>query len=76
MPHNLKGKHLWLVRDSAGDLFVVATDTTDTEEVYRVFGAEQLDMDVSGDFDAGNVDIDLTPIPATVNGVASLKFEE
>jgi hypothetical protein len=51
---------VWIVRESSsGRQFFVPTKTNNEEEVYKQFAKDQLGMDVSGDFDTANVDIDI-----------------
>ncbi len=57
---------LWLARQSStGDLFVLRAGGED--EAYRLFAREVLKLDTSGDFDVGNVDVDLFDLPPAMS---------
>lgn len=67
----------FLARESStGQLYLLACDgSKGRDEPYRVFGHEVYDMDTSGDFDTGNVDIDLFELrPLAAGQVKCLHF--
>ena len=67
---NLQGygemnKQYLVQENSSGDLYVVScTDRND--DVYKLFGREVYGM--KGDFDTGNVDINVVEIPRVLKG--------
>ncbi len=67
----------WVVRESSsGKLYQVSTKTANTEEVYKVFAKVVLGLDTSGDFDTGNVDIDIQKIVTQKVGEAVEIFKD
>lgn len=61
----------WLIRESStGLLYQLATNTDDTEQVYRIFGRQMYGM--TEDFDTANVDIDLFKLPQPLGTVGTV----
>ncbi len=67
----------WIVRESSsGRIYQLTTKSSNTEDVYLLFAQKVYGLDTSGDFDTGNVDIDIQKIVTQKAGDVTEVFKE